>query len=83
MRSKKERKDKMNIPQEAELIKEELEKTNIRLEAAISNFNYAEAQEMVDYYTYLIKANETLHDYLNKKYKEMCDLERVVLDGVS
>jgi len=73
----------MTIAEEAILVKKELEATNIRLEAARSNFNYAEAKEMIDYYTYLIHANEKLYDYLNKKYKEMCDLERVVLDGIS
>lgn len=73
----------MSISKEAELVKKELDAVNIRLEAARCNFNYADAQEMVDYYTYLIMANETLYDYLNKKYKEMCDSERMVLDGVS
>ena len=73
----------MEFYNETDLIKSELEKTNKRLEEARHNFNFAEAKEMIDYYTYLIMANETLYNYLNKKYKEMCDLERVVLDGVS
>ena len=73
-----------DIPEgEAELLKNELERVNTNIAAAISNFNYAEAQEMIDYYTYFIKANEILYNYLNKKYREMNNSERVVLDGIS
>ena len=73
-----------NIPDgEARQIKSELERANRSLEAAINNFNFAEAQEMIDYYTYMIKANEILYNYLNKKYKEINGMERMVSNGVS
>ena len=74
---------KMKKSKEAELVKQELEKASARLEAARDNLNYAVENAMIDYYTYLIKANETLYDYLKERYKEMCRSERVVLDGVS
>jgi len=34
------------------------------------NFEHAEAQEMVDYYTYKIKASEARYEYFLKKAKE-------------
>jgi hypothetical protein len=37
---------------------------------ANSNFNYANDQESIDYYTYMIKAYQVRYDYLIKKAKE-------------
>ncbi len=37
---------------------------------ATSNFNYANDQEIVDYYTYMIKACQVRYEYLIKKAKE-------------
>ncbi len=73
----------MSISEETKMLKKELEDAGKRLEAARSNFNYAESEEMVDYYTYLIIANEKLYGYLSRKYKEICESERVVPDGIS
>ena len=37
---------------------------------ANSNFNYANDQEIIDYYTYMIKAYQVRYEYLIKKAKE-------------
>lgn len=73
----------MKHTKEAEALKQALEAAKIRLETARNNFHYADAEEMVDYYTHLIIANEKLYGYLSRKYKELCDIERVTLDGIS
>lgn len=73
----------MHNSKEAEELKQALDAAKIRLETARNNFHYADAGEMVDYYTHLIIANEKLYGYLNRKYKEICGVERVVLDGIS
>lgn len=73
----------MGNAKEAEALKQALEAAQIRLETARNNFHYADAEEMVDYYTHLIIANEKLYGYLSRKYKELCDVERVTLDGIS
>ncbi|MCX7712024.1 MAG: YaaL family protein [Clostridia bacterium] len=39
-------------------------------ERATRNFEYADSQESIDYYTYIIKANEVMYEYLLKKAKE-------------
>ena len=43
-------------------------KTKIDLRIASKNFEYAEG-ELIDYYTYQIKANQSKLDYLVKKVK--------------
>lgn len=44
-------------------------KTKKELEDAIHNFEYAEG-DLIDYYTYQIKATRAKYDYLLKKAKE-------------
>lgn len=44
-------------------------KTKLELELANKNFEYAEA-ELIDYYTYEIKASQSKLDYLLKKIKK-------------
>ena len=39
-------------------------------ETAISNYEFAEDPELIDYYTYKIKATQTRYQYLLKKAKE-------------
>ena len=73
----------MPYTKEAESLKKALEQTKLRMETARNNFQYAQDAEMVDYYTHLMIANEKLYSYLNRKYKEICDIERVTLDGIS
>lgn len=68
--------------------KKELMRSIIRtkkvLEQAHQNFEYAEG-ELIDYYSYNIKANQAKLDYLLKKAKSMgvimdCSLKRKVND---
>ncbi len=73
----------MGCAKEAEELKQALEQAKLHLETARNNFHYAQDAEMVDYYTYLIIANEKLYGYLSRKYKEICGIERVTLDGIS
>lgn len=44
-------------------------KARVELECAINNFEYAE-KDLVDYYSYQIKANQAKLDYLLKKAKK-------------
>ncbi len=39
-------------------------------EIAVSNYEFAEEPDLVDYYTYKIKATQTRYQYLLKKAKE-------------
>ena len=39
-------------------------------ESALSNYEFAKEPELVDYYTYKIKATQTRYQYLLKKAKE-------------
>ena len=73
----------MTNSKEAEDLKKALERAKIGLETARNHFQYAQDAELVDYYTYVMIANEKLYSYLNKKYKEICDVERVSLNGIS
>ena len=59
--------DKTDIEKEIELIKNIIE-VNEEIAAANSNFQYAE-EELVDYYTYQIKANQSKLNYLIKQAK--------------
>lgn len=61
-------KDKTEEQRDFELIKSVI-KTKIELDNANRNFEYAEA-ELIDYYTYQIKANQSKLDYLLKKVKK-------------
>lgn len=59
--------DKTDIQKETELIKNII-KVSEELNAANSNFQYAE-DDLVDYYTYQIKANQSKLNYLIKQAK--------------
>lgn len=39
-------------------------------ETAVTNYEFAEEPELIDYYTYKIKATQTRYQYLLKKAKE-------------
>ena len=60
--------DKTEEEKEIELMLSIL-KTKQELEAANSNFEYAQ-EDLIDYYTYQIKATRAKFDYLVKKAKE-------------
>ncbi|MCX7843313.1 MAG: YaaL family protein [Clostridia bacterium] len=58
---------------DSEEIRQLLEYINVtRTEwsAAVKNFEFAESEEIVDYYTYKIKAYEVMYEYLIKQAKE-------------
>lgn len=59
--------DKTDIEKEIELIRNII-KVNEEIAAANSNFQFAE-EELVDYYTYQIKANQSKLNYLIKQAK--------------
>jgi len=61
-------KDKTDKEKELELIMSIL-KVRKELEEANKNFEYAE-DDLIDYYTYQIKANRAKYDYLLKKAKK-------------
>ena len=50
------------------LLVQSIIKTNNDLQAARNNYNYAE-EELIDYYLYQIKANQSKLNYLIKKTK--------------
>ena len=52
-----------------ELIKN-LKNAQIEFETAVNNYEFANDPELVDYYTYNIKATQTRYQYLLKKAKE-------------
>lgn len=60
--------DKTEEEQEEELFKSII-KTKKELEVANKNFEYAEG-DLIDYYSYQIKANQAKLDYLLKKVKK-------------
>ena len=59
--------DKNEIEKERELL-HTIFKTRIELEQAHKNFEFAE-EDLIDYYTYEIKANQAKLDYLTKVAK--------------
>lgn len=59
--------EKTNEEKDIELIKSII-KTRRELEEATKNFEYAE-DDLIDYYTYQIKATRAKFDYLLKKIK--------------
>ena len=61
----------LQMKSELELLKKELVDTKNALRAAQCNFNYSDNNEMVEYYTYIVKANEIKYDYLSRKYREL------------
>lgn len=52
-----------------ELVKN-LKNAQLEFESAINNYEFANEPELVDYYTYKIKATQTRYQYLLKKVKE-------------
>ena len=52
-----------------ELVKN-LKIAQAEFETAVNNYEFANEPELVDYYTYNIKATETKYQYLLKKVKE-------------
>lgn len=59
--------DKTEVEKERELI-DNIAKTTRELKVANNNFNFAQG-DLVDYYTYQIKANQAKLDYLIKMAK--------------
>mgnify|MGYP000894973598 CR=1 FL=1 len=55
---------------EAFAIVEEIKNARNEWINANMNFEYADSQEMVDYYTYRIKASEVRYEYFLRKAKE-------------
>lgn len=60
-------KDKTDIEKEIELIRNII-KVNEEIKVTNSNFQFAE-EELVDYYTYQLKANQSKLNYLIKQAK--------------
>lgn len=52
-----------------ELVKN-LKIAQTEFETAVNNYEFADEPELVDYYTYNIKATQTKYQYLLKKVKE-------------
>lgn len=52
-----------------ELVKN-LKIAQLEFESAINNYEFAKEPDLVDYYTYNIKATQTRYQYLLKKAKE-------------
>lgn len=78
---KKEEKVIEQTEQEKDMeIMKSLMKTKRELETANKNFEYAE-EELIDYYTYQIKANQSKLDYLVKKAKDQ-KLVRNMLEAI-
>ena len=69
--------DKTEEEKDMELIKSVI-KTKLELSVASKNFEYADG-DLIDYYTYEIKANQAKLDYLLKKVKN----KSLVLDMVN
>lgn len=55
---------------ETEELVKNLKIAQIEFETAINNYEFANDPELVDYYTYNIKATQTKYQYLLKKVKE-------------
>ncbi|NLM74509.1 MAG: DUF2508 family protein [Clostridiaceae bacterium] len=62
--------DVLQKDKELEELKESILDAYREWQNALSNFESAEGKEMVDYYTYRIKASQIRYDYLLKKAKE-------------
>jgi len=77
MKGNKAKKDKGYTPKQAELIKSIIT-TNKELRIAIQNFEQAE-DELIDYYSYQIKANKAKMNYLIREVKQ----NGVVLDTLN
>ena len=68
--SKNSFKEKRMLEENKAILFNELEKAKIDLNVALDNFNCA-TMDLVDYYSYRIKAAESKYDYLLKLTKDM------------
>ncbi len=59
------------LANERVVLLDEIEKVKGELQKAYKNFDYVNDSLMVDYYTYQIKAYETMFEFLIKKAKAM------------
>ncbi len=59
------------LASERVILLKEIEKVKGELQKAYTNFDYVNDSLMVDYYTYQIKAYETMFEFLIKKAKAM------------
>ncbi len=59
------------LANERVILLDEIEKVKGELQRAYKNFDYVNDSLMVDYYTYQIKAYETMFEFLIKKAKAM------------
>ncbi|EPR11878.1 DUF2508 family protein [Ruminiclostridium papyrosolvens] len=59
------------LASERVILLKEIEKVKGELQKAYKNFDYVNDSLMVDYYTYQIKAYETMFEFLIKKAKAM------------
>ncbi|AEY64309.1 DUF2508 family protein [Clostridium sp. BNL1100] len=59
------------LASERVILLKEIEKVKGELQKAYKNFDYVNDSLMVDYYTYQIKAYETMFEFLIKKAKTM------------
>lgn len=63
-------KQKTNEDLETKELVKNLKLAQIEFETAVNNYEFANDPELVDYYTYNIKATQTKYQYLLKKVKE-------------
>lgn len=63
-------KTKQNEDSETKELVKNLKIAQIEFETAVNNYEFANEPELVDYYTYNIKATQTKYQYLLKKVKE-------------
>ena len=63
-------KSKQNEDLETKELVKNLKIAQIEFETAVNNYEFANDPELVDYYTYNIKATQTKYQYLLKKVKE-------------
>jgi len=61
--------ENLNFRNREDLI-EEITQVESSLSAIYNNMQYAEENEMVDYYTFKLKSEQAKHDFLMKKIKE-------------
>lgn len=64
------------LANERVILLKEIEKVKGELQKAYTNFDYVNDSLMVDYYTYQIKAYETMFEFLIKKAKAMGEIGR-------
>jgi len=67
MKNKKDEK----LEQEKAILAREVCKIQEEMAATLNHFSDVTEPELVDYYTYCYKANETKHSYLLKKLKQI------------